>query len=358
MRTSRLRRHLVGAVPAVLAVVPLLSAAAAQAQWPPLSLPRVSQAASVAQTIGVTRIAIDYSRPLVKGREIWGALVPYDQVWRAGANENTRIAFSTPVTVQGQPLPAGSYGLHMIPTKGDWTLAFSQVDANWGSFSYDAKDDALRVSTTPEPGPQVEALTYTFEDPGPDSVRVVLSWEKLRIPFTVAVDTKALTVARLDEDLHGLAQFFWQPWNQAANYCLNNDVALDRAMAWVERSISMNENFANDNVKAQLLAKRGDRAGADALLAKALAGASEEELNTYGYQQMNAGKLDAAIATLRDNQKRHPESWNAHDSLGEALAKAGKTAEALQEYRKALAAAPEAQKARIQGVLDGLAASK
>jgi Protein of unknown function (DUF2911) len=358
MRTSRLRRHLVGAVPAVLAVVPLLSAAAAQAQWPPLSLPRASQAASVAQTIGVTRVSIDYSRPLVKGREIWGALVPYDQVWRAGANENTRVEFSTPVTVQGQPLPAGSYGLHMIPTKGDWTLAFSKVDANWGSFRYDAKDDALRVSATPEPGAPVEALTYTFEDPGPDSVRVVLSWEKLRIPFTVAVDTKDLTVARLDADLHGLAQFFWQPWSQAANFCLQNDVDLDRAEQWVDRSISMNENFANDNVKSQLLAKRGDRAGADALLARALAGASEAELNAYGYQQMNGGELDAAIATFRDNLKRHPESWNAHDSLGEGLAKAGRTAEAIQEYRQALAMAPEAQKARIQGVLDGLAAAK
>jgi hypothetical protein len=354
MRTTHRRHRLAGTALAVVATVASLSAAAADAQWPPLSLPRVSQAASVAQTIGVTRIAIDYSRPLVKGREIWGALVPYDQVWRAGANENTRISFSTPVTVQGQPLPAGSYGLHMIPTKGDWTLAFSKVDANWGSFSYDAKDDALRVTATPEPGAATEALTYTFEDPAPDSVRVVLSWEKLRVPFTVAVDTKALTVARLDGDLHGLAQFFWQPWNQAAAYCLQNDVDLDRAAAWVDRSISMNENFANDSVKARLLSRRGDQAAADALLAKALVGASEAELNAYGYQQMNAGKMDAAIATFRDNLKRHPGSWNAHDSLGEALARAGSTAEAVAEYRKALAAAPEAQKTRIQGVLDGL----
>src|SRR4029453_2141254 len=119
---------------------------ALHAQAPPLTLPRASQAASVSQTIGVTEIAIHYSRPLVKGRAIWGDLVPYDKVWRAGANENTTISFSTPVSIAGHALAAGAYGLHTIPTAGDWTLILSNNSSNWGSFSYEEKDDALRVT--------------------------------------------------------------------------------------------------------------------------------------------------------------------------------------------------------------------
>jgi hypothetical protein len=328
---------------------------AAPAQWPPLTVPRPSQAASVAQTVGVTEIAIAYSRPLVKGRTIWGDLVPWNQVWRAGANENTTISFSTPVTVQGQPLAAGTYGLHMLPTQGEWTVIFSKVASNWGSFSYDAADDALRVTTTPDSGPAVEALAYSFEDLQPDKVRVVLAWEKLRVPFTVAVDTRALTVERLRSDLHGLAQFFWQPWNQAALYCLQNDIEPELAMTWIDRSLALDQNFTNTNTKARLLAKRGDADAARALLVAALPKATEVELNAYGYQLMGEGRTEEAIAAFRDNLERHPQSWNAHDSLGEGLAAAGQTAAAIAEYRKALATAPEAQKARIEGILARLA---
>lgn len=329
-----------------------------EAQWPPLSTPRPSPAASVAQTVGVTEIAIHYSRPMVKGRTVWGDLVPYGEVWRAGANENTTISFSTPVRVGGQPLAAGSYGLHMLPMAGDWQVIFSKVDTNWGSFSYAEKEDALRIPVKPEAAPFEEALRYEFDAPTDTSVVAALRWEKLRVPFTIEADTPALVVAGLRRDLHGLQQFFWQPWNQAANYCLQNQVNLDEAMTWIDRSIGINENFANVNTKSRLLAKRGDAAGAKALIDKALPKANEAELNTYGYQLMGENDLTGALAIFRRNVAEHPGSWNVHDSLGEGLATAGQTAEAIAAYEKALAMAPEAQRARIEGILAKLAAKK
>lgn len=328
--------------------------ATARAQAPPLSLPRPSQAASVSQTVGLTEIAIHYSRPLVKGRAIWGGLVPYGQVWRAGANENTTISFSTPVSTGGHALPAGTYGLHTLPTAADWTLILSNNSSNWGSFSYEEKDDALRLTLKPEPGAMTEALTYTFEDPTETSVRIVLAWEKLRLPFTVETATKDVVIASLERELHGLAQFFWQPWNQAATYALQNDIRLDEAMTWIDRSIRLNQNFTNTSTKAQLLAKKGDSAAADALIQKALPTATEAEMNTYGYVLMGQGRTADALAVFKGNALKYPKSWNAQDSYAEGLEKAGDKAGAIAAYKKALAMAPDAQKARIQEILDRL----
>ncbi|MCB1008735.1 MAG: DUF2911 domain-containing protein, partial [Acidobacteria bacterium] len=187
-----------------------------EAQAPPLTLPQPSQAARVEQTVGVTRIAVDYHRPLVRERELWGALVPYDQVWRAGANENTVVTLSTPATVEGRTLAAGSYGLHMVPTAGRWTVAFSKMDAAWGSFSYDAAEDALRVEVEPLAAPHEEALAYTFDDPSGTSVTLSLRWGELRVPIRIEVDTPELVYQSLTRELRGLGRFFWQPWNQAA----------------------------------------------------------------------------------------------------------------------------------------------
>lgn len=328
------------------------------AQWPPLTMPEASPAASVSQTVGVTEIEIDYSRPQVKGRTVWGDLVPYDQVWRAGANTNTRITVSTPVEVAGKALAAGTYGLHMIPTTEEWTVIFSRDAERWGSFGYDDKADALRIGVIPTAGPLTEMLSYSFEQVTGDSAEIVLNWEKLRIGIPVKVDTKSSTVAALRRDLTGLPQFFWQPWNAAANYCINNEVNLEEAAAWVERSLGMNSNFINNKTKSKLLRLQGDAAGADAVLASALGSATEQEMNQHGYELLGEGKADEAIAVFRRIVKDHPQSWNAQDSLGEGLAAAGTTAEAVAAYKKALAMAPEIQRSRIEGVLARLAARK
>ena len=340
---------------ATLVLAALLSAAAPAplaAQWPPLTTPQASPAASVTQTVGVTNVVIDYARPMVKGRAVWGELVPYGEVWRAGANMNTTVEVSTPFSVQGKALPAGTYGLHMIPTAGEWTVIFSKDSGQWGSFSYDEKHDALRLQVTPAAGEMTEALEYTFDNVTNESADIVLAWEKVRVAIPIAVDTKAETMAALSRDLTGLAQFFWQPWNTAANYSFNNKVDVAQGEAWASKSVEMNPNFINSRTKARFLRLKGENAAADALVAKALGGATEQEINLYGYELMGEGKAGEAIVMFRKNVKDHPQSWNTYDSLGEALLKDPKTAaEGIAMYKKALSMAPAAQKARIEGVL-------
>jgi TolA-binding protein len=329
----------------------LLVAASAAAQ-PALTLPEASPKASINQTVGVTEIGITYHRPAVNKRTIWGELVPYDEVWRAGANQNTTISFSSPVTINGKPLAAGTYGLHMIPTKGDWTIAFSNTSWAWGSFSYDEKEDALRVTAKPQPAEFQERLSYSFDDPTEKSVDVALRWEKVRVPFTVEVDTPAVVTESLRKQLRDLPRFSWQGWNQAANYSLRNKVNLDEAMTWADRSIRMQENFNNLRTKAGLLELKGDAAGAKALNDKAMKVATEADVNAYGYQLLGAGKTDEAIEMFKKNVKDHPASWNTYDSLGEGYDRKGDKKLAAENYRKALAMAqdPE-QKKRIQGIL-------
>lgn len=260
MRTIRFR----AALPAGLLCLQLATGAALAQQ---IALPRPSPNASVTQTVGVTDITIKYSRPGVKGREIWGKLVPYGEVWRAGANENTTIRFSTPVKVDGHELPAGIYGFQTIPTQGDWTVIFSKDADEWGAFSYKQEHDALRIQVKPQPAAAPrERMGFDFEDVTDTSAKVVLSWEKLEVPFTVEVDTPALVQAKLKDAVR------WQTPYQAANYCIQNNTCLDEASRWLDASIAMQENYQNLRAKALLLAKKNDP-GAAGFAQRALAAA-------------------------------------------------------------------------------------
>ncbi len=341
----------------LLAAACTATAVVAAAQTaPPLTMPRQSQKASVSQTVGLTEITISYSRPAVRGRQIWGALVPYGEVWRAGANENTTISFTSPVRIAGHDIAAGTYGLHVIPrADATWTVILSRVHTAWGSFDYDPKEDAARFEATPEDAPHQEVMTFSLDDPGPDSVTAALRWAELRLPFVVDVDTPAVVMASLRDQLHGLHQFFWQPWNQAAGYALRaGDV--EQAKVWAERSVEVNRTFANVATLSRVMAATGDGERARALIDEALPTAAEAELNAYGYQLLAAGDTAEAVAMFRLNVERHPDSWNVHDSLGEGLAAAGATTAAVRSYRKALEMAPDAQKGRIEGILARLAA--
>ena len=190
-----------------------------------LELPDVSQLAVTKQRVGLTDITVTYHRPLVNGRKIWGALVPFGEVWRAGANENTTIEFSDPVSVEGQPLAKGTYGLHMIPTADSWTVIFSKMAGAWGSYSYSQAEDALRVTVKPRPNEMEEALEYEFEDLKPESSTVTLKWEKLAVSFKVAIsDETAMANIRLQ--LRGRAQYEWQSLDQAAQFCLSKKINL------------------------------------------------------------------------------------------------------------------------------------
>lgn len=322
---------------------------------PLLTTPRVSPQAEITQQIGLSKITITYSRPGVKGRTIWGELVPYGKVWRAGADENTTINFSDPVKVEGKDLAAGKYGLHMIPTETEWTIIFSSVNTGWGSYGYDEKDDVLRITVTPREAPFEERLSYRFDHLTDNSTMVTLYWEKLAIPFRVEFDVPSIVLAHMHQELRGLPQFYWQPWNQAANYCLRQGLNYTEALNWIERSIAINENFTNLQTKAGLLEKMGRTEEAKKLQEYSFSLANENDMNTYGYQLLGQNKVDEAIEIFKKNVKDYPKSWNVYDSLGEGYAVKGDNKKAIEYYSKALnMVKDENQKQRIRSILEKL----
>jgi tetratricopeptide (TPR) repeat protein len=345
---KRFTRALVVFVPVFLAFAP-----AAPAQ-PQLVLPDASPKASVSQTVGLAEFKVTYHRPAVNKRKVWGELVPYGDVWRAGANENTTLSASTPFTFGGKAVPAGTYGLHMLPAEGDWTVILSSQAKAWGSYSYDPKEDVVRVSAKPEPADFVERLAFTFDEPTVDATALALRWEKLRVAVPITVDTKQVTLESIREQMRGLPRFSWQGWNQAAAWCARNNINTDEALAWADRSISMQKTFANLRTKAALLEKKGDAKTAAALRAKAMPLATEVDVNNLGYQLLGEGKTAEALDFFRKNTVDHPQSWNVWDSLAEGLEKSGDVKRARKTYQKALALAPEDQKKRITDIIGKL----
>ena len=264
-----------------------VTCSAAFAQQQPLSVPRPSPNASISQQVGLTEITLHYSRPGVKERAIWGGLVPYNEVWRTGANENTTIQFSTPVKIEGHDLPAGIYGLQTIPTQNEWTVIFSKDAELWGAFDYKPEHDALRVQVKPAAADFQERMGFEFTDLTDTSAKVVLRWEKLRVPFTVEVDTPKLVAEAAKNTMR------WQNGLQAAGYCIQNNTCLDEAGRWIDASIALDANFANQRAKALWLAKKNDFKGAAAVGEKALAAAKSA---TQPVQVQQVADLEKSVA--------------------------------------------------------------
>ena len=317
-----------------------------------LKLPDASPEATISQTVGLTEIKVAYHRPAMNGRKIWGGLVPYNEVWRAGANENTTITFSTPVKIGGKTLNAGTYGLHMLPTAKQWTVILSNQAAAWGSFTYDQKEDALRTTVTPAATEPQERLEYTFDDAGENAATLSLRWEKLKVPFQIEIDTPAVVMANVRTQLRGLPQYFPQSWNQAAQYWLQHGGDLDEALKFSDRALALQENFGGLRTRAAILEKKGDTKAAAQLRDKAMAMASENDLNQYGYTLLGQKKVDEAIGVFKSNVQAHPNSWNVHDSLGEAYMAKGDKKSAAESYGKALTLVKDgANKTRIEHTL-------
>ncbi len=338
---------------AAIAILALAGAATAQNIT---GLPRVSPHAKAKQTVGLSTVSVDYHRPSVNDRDVWGALVPYDAVWRAGANDNTTITFSDDATVEGQPLAAGTYGLHMIPGEGDWTVIFSNNSTSWGSFSYDESEDALRVTVTPaEAAGFREQLVYGFDGVSDSEATLYLEWADLRVPVKVGFDTPTLAIRHIQNQLRHIPGFSWQGFNSAAAYCLRSGDDLEQGLAWADQSIGINSNPNNLFIKASLLNKMGRGEEAAEIESEVLALATEAQINGFGYNYLfQQSDIDSAIRMFQYNVEQHPESWNVYDSLAEAYAAKGETDIAIENYRKALEMAPEAQHQRIEGAIAGL----
>ncbi|MCC7501376.1 MAG: DUF2911 domain-containing protein [Flavobacteriales bacterium] len=310
------------------------------AQWTFLDLPVESQAASISQRIGTTDISITYSRPAVKGRVIWGEVVPYGQVWRAGANDNTVVTFSSEMKVEGQVLPAGTYGLHMIPTATTWTVIFSKDSRSWGSFFYKPEQDALRVTVDPRPCPATEYLTYDLAPLKASEAELTLRWAQLAVPIRIAVDVDQVVLAHMDDQLKGLSAFNWEPWYEAARYCHDAHIAPDKAMKWVDVSIARQPNFENRMLKAEMLTTQGKKAEAEALRKIMIDEATNGQLNTYAYQLLQKGEKAEAVRMFELNAKRHALDPNVHDSLGEGYMTAGNKDAAIKAFKKSLSMNP------------------
>jgi Protein of unknown function (DUF2911)/Tetratricopeptide repeat len=336
----------------LMAVVPVVCAA----QSAVLDLPLQSQAAEVSQTIGITEITIKYHRPLVGDRKIWDGLLPYGKVWRAGANMNTTIAFSDPVTIEGKPLDRGVYGLHMIPNADEWTIIFSKNSTSWGSFTYDEQEDALRVKVQPVAAQMHTALTYEFDQLQPDSAVIVLEWEKLAVPFKVAVDVHALAQASLKRQLRNLSGFDWVAWNDAAGYLLKEKIGLDDALTDANKSIEYEDRFDNEITKSRVLAALGSKDEAAAAQRKALDLASPIQVHTYARQLLTEKRAEEAIAIFTENAKKHPGEWFVHAGMARAYCAQGKFDEAAREMKLALDGAPENQKQSIDVLVKRLQA--
>lgn len=239
---------------AVLLFALALSAPALRAQE--IRLPQPSPAAKVGLAIGVTDVEIVYHRPGVKGRGIWGGLVPLGEVWRLGANEATTISFSTPVQVDGHDVPAGKYALFAIPGKDKWTLVLNKKAEQWGAYFYKQEEDLLRFDVKPQAGPATEWMSFSITPASEASATVEMNWESLRVPFTVSADVDRMVWSGIDAALAGKPNA--EAYLTAVQYAMNKGARLDEAMAWTDKALALEaNNFWGHEFKARLLQKQG-----------------------------------------------------------------------------------------------------
>lgn len=340
-----------------------------------------NQTCEVRQYMGsIANVNVKYNSPGVKGRsgKIWGDLVPWgleknnigsakEIPWRAGANENTVISFSHDMKVNGKMIPAGSYGFHIIPQKDmPWILIFNKTHTAWGSYSYDAKDDALRVEVSPVTAPFMEWLTYEFTNRKPEATTLQLRWENIAIPMEISLPNgNDLYIARFREDLKGNKGFYWQNYIEAINFCVNNNTNLDQALVWADQAISGTfvgqKNFTTLSAKASVLEKMGKALEAEAMMDQAIKHPTADVIQIHGYgrQLLNAGMKDKALKIFEYNYKHHSGDWPSPAGMVRGLSANGKYKEALEIAEKALLVAPdEANKSFLKTAIEKLKMGK
>lgn len=335
--------------------------------------------AVVGEQLGLTEVTIEYNRPGVKGREgkIWGQLIhtgfsdlgfgtSKSSPWRAGANENTIISFSKDVTIEGKPLPAGKYGFFVAYDPNACTLIFSKSHSAWGSYFYNEKDDALRVTVKPvATDKSVEWLKYEFMNETNTGATVALLWEKLMIPFKVETDYINQQLASFRQELAGEKSFNpgWQSWNQAATFCVQNNVNLEEALTWSDMAVSGvfigEKNFVTLSTRAQLLNKLNRNAEADSLMKAALPMGTMQQLHGYGRQLLQQKKNKEAFDVFKLNYDKNPNVFTTNMGMTRAWSANGDYKKALAFAQKALPQAPDKNsKDFVDGLVKQLQAGK
>lgn len=323
--------------------------------------------ASVTERIGITDVTINYDRPAVKGREgkIWGDLVPYGFTdlgfgtskaapWRAGANENTTITFSTDVMVEGVQVSAGTYALFFAMGKDDALLILSNNSTSWGSFFYDSTEDALRVRVKTEALPQlVERLKFEFMNQTENTATVALLWEKLKIPFSIKVDYIKTQLQSFRSELRNAKGFKWESWMEAADFCVQHNTNLTEALQWADYAVNGQfigqKNFKTLNTKAAVLNKLGKPADADAVMKDAMPLATMQELHNYGRQLLKDKKAAQALEAFKLNAQKNPNVFTTNMGLMRGYSANGDYKNALKYAKAALPqAADKANKDAIE----------
>jgi hypothetical protein len=322
-----------------------------------LTTPQPSPHARVEETVGVTDFSVDYHRPSVKNRRIWGGLVPYDEIWRAGANEPTLVSFSTPVKVEEQPLAAGTYSLYFIPGEKQWTAVFNRFTEGWGTYSYDPAEDVLRVRVAPHQAEMQERLLYAIEDATDSAATLAMRWEALRVPVRIAIDTPALVTASIKSALRSESHWDPQAWGEAAVYAFRSR-DLDAALTYVDRALEMQPTAQNYRLKARILEAKGDDAAAKPLAERAAQLMNPDRAaRSTAYMLLAQKKYDEASAVMKKAIEANPKSWEAHTVMGDILATKGDRAAAKEWYAKAMALAPgQSERTEVQDSINAMMA--
>jgi tetratricopeptide (TPR) repeat protein len=332
--------------------------------------------ASVSEQIGIVKIAITYSRPGVKGREgkIYNTTVAHygfkDQghgtsnaaPWRAGANENTAISFSHSVKIEGKDLPAGTYGFFISLGEEESTLVFSKVSNSWGSFYYDQAEDALRVTVNNQTlNESVEWLKYEFIDQTENSATIAMSWEKRMISFKVEADTKALQIAAFKRDFRTTRPYY--DYIQAASYCIQNNIELEQALAWMDRAIYFRvmgeKNFRTLSTKAAVLTKMNRLEEANKVMEEAIPMGTMLDVHYYARSLGAQKQIDEAFKVYKANYEKYPNVFTTNVGMGRAYASVGNYKKALVYMKAALPQAPnDFNKSSVEGMVKKLEEGK
>ncbi len=325
-----------------------------------------NQRSTVTQHIGPVVLTVDYHSPRVKRADkgdrrgkIWGQLVPYGMTnlgfgtckecpWRAGANENTTLTVNHDVEVEGQKLPAGAYGVSMIPDKdSDWTVIFSKDSTSWGAFFYDPALDFLRVKVKPAASEYHEFLTYEFTDREPDRAVLALKWEELQVPIAISVpDIDGVYIAEIRKELKNSKGFDWRNWSAAAKFEIDHKKNPQEALSWAQAAVSGQvgiENFQTLETLAEAQAANGMTAESEKTLARALnhRTAGPIDIHLYARALLQAGKKDEAMKAWQLNAKRFGSEWPVNVGLARGYSAMGNYKEALKYVRLAIPQAPD-----------------
>ena len=356
-------------IAAFILLFTIFQTSSAQMDLPPSG---ANPRATITEEVGITSITIKYSRPDVGGREgkIWGTLVTYgftsqnlntnknDMPWRAGANETTMITFEHDVKVEGQPLKAGTYGLYMAVWPEKATIIFSKQADAWGSFFYDEKNDVLRVDVKPVAlDKSVEYLKYEFIEHKEKYCVIAMQWERLSIPFKVEVDVENIVLARMREQVTGQRGFSPLNLTAAANYFLNKNINLEEALAWSQRAGSF-KSFATLNTLGTAYTKLNRLKEADSTMNEALAMANVNQYAAYARALITQKRNDKSLEVLNAAKTKFRDVLAVNNAMAFAYSAKADYTKALEHANKALAQAPDPQKATISGNITKLKEGK